>query len=129
MKKYSLSVTHLNNYLDCPLKFYYQNLIKVPSAKNENMVFGSAVHFALQRLFEKMKKDVKETFPHKESLLEDFYWYMDRNRDSFTPEAFTLKMDYGEKILPAYYETHINNWNKTVSIERNIRNVYVQEVT
>ncbi len=128
LKKYSLSVTHLNNYLNCPLKFYYQNLIRVPAAKNENMAFGSAVHFALQRLFEKMKQNENEKFPPKESLLEDFYWFMDRNRDSFTPEAFKLKMDYGEKILPAYYETHINNWNKTVSIERNIRNVYVQDV-
>jgi len=127
LKKYSLSVTHLNNYLGCPLKFYYQNLIKVPSAKNENMVFGSAVHFALQRLFEKMKLN-NDVFPLKEVLLEDFSWYMQRNRDSFTPEAFILKMDYGEKILPAYYDTHITRWNKTVSIERNIRNVFVQEV-
>lgn len=127
LKRYSLSVTHLNNYLDCPLKFYYQNLIKVPSAKNENMVFGSAVHFALQRLFEKMKIN-NEVFPPEETLLEDFNWYMQRNRDSFTPEAFILKIEYGEKILPAYYESHIGNWNKTVSIERNIRNVYVQDV-
>ncbi|MEO7530900.1 MAG: ATP-dependent DNA helicase [Sediminibacterium sp.] len=127
LKKYSLSVTHLNNYLDCPLKFYYQNLIKVPSAKNENMVFGSAVHFALQRFFEKMKLN-NDLFPPGETLLEDFNWYMQRNRDSFTPEAFILKMDYGEKILPAYRDSHIRTWNKTVSIERNIRNVYVQDV-
>ena len=91
------------------------------------MVFGSAVHFALQRLFEKMKLN-NDVFPLKEVLLEDFSWYMQRNRDSFTPEAFILKMDYGEKILPAYYDTHITRWNKTVSIERNIRNVFVQEV-
>ena len=128
LKRYTLSVTHLNNYLNCPLKFYYQNLIRVPAAKNENMAFGSAVHFVLQRLFEKMKQNESEKFPPKESLLEDFSWFMDKNKDSFTPEAFKLKMDYGEKILPAYYETHINNWNKAVSIERNIRNVYVQDV-
>ena len=128
LKRYTLSVTHLNNYLNCPLKFYYQNLIRVPAAKNENMAFGSAVHFVLQRLFEKMKQNDSEKFPPKESLLEDFSWFMDKNKDSFTPEAFKLKMDYGEKILPAYYETHINNWNKAVSIERNIRNVYVQDV-
>ncbi|MEO8172279.1 MAG: PD-(D/E)XK nuclease family protein, partial [Sediminibacterium sp.] len=127
LKKYSLSVTHLNNYLECPLKFYYQNLIKVPSAKNENMVFGSAVHFALQRLFEKMK-DSNNVFPSKETLLEDFNWYMYKNRESFTPEAFVLKMTYGDKILPAYYNSRINHWNKMVSIERNIRNVFVQDV-
>ena len=127
LKKYSLSVTHLSNYLSCPLKFYYQNLIRVTSAKNESMVFGSAVHFALQRLFEKMKiKD--QTFPSKYELLEDFSWYMQKNREAFTPESFLLKNDYGKKILPAYYDTHINNWNKVVVIEKAIRNVFVNDV-
>ncbi|MEP6845762.1 MAG: ATP-dependent DNA helicase, partial [Panacibacter sp.] len=124
LKRYSLSVTHLSNYLNCPLKFYYQNLIKVPAAKNENMMFGSAVHFALQRLFEKMKQD-NNIFPFKEDLLEDFNWYMQKNRDAFTPESFMLKTAYGEKVLPAYYKTHINNWNKIVNIEYAIRNVEV----
>jgi len=126
LKKYSLSVTHLSNYLSCPLKFYYQNLIKVPSAKNENMVFGSAIHFALQRLFEKMK-DNNGQFPGAEILVEDFIWYMQRNREAFTPESFTLKIIYGKKILPQYYETHVNTWNKIVDDRKNIRNVYVEK--
>src|SRR5690606_9240600 len=28
LENYALSVTHLNNYLDCPLKFYFQNLVQ-----------------------------------------------------------------------------------------------------
>ena len=127
LKRYSLSVTHLSNYLSCPLKFYYQNLIKVPAAKNENMMFGSAVHFALQRLFEKMKQS-NNVFPSKENLLEDFNWFMDKNRDAFTIEEFTRRKDYGEKILPAYYDTHIQQWNKIVRIEHTIRNVALGDI-
>lgn len=122
LKRYSLSVTHLSNYLYCPLKFYYQNLIKVPAAKNENMMFGSAVHFALQRLFEKMKQN-NEVFPGKEDLLNDFSWYMQKNRDAFTQEEYDRRMAYGEKILPPYYDTYVPYWNKIVRIEHNIRNV------
>ena len=107
LKNYSLSVTHLNNYLDCPLKFYYQNLLRVPSAKNGNMVFGSAVHFALQRLFEKMKQQ-NDTFPSKEEMLNDFLWYMKKNREAFTAEEFKRRNEYGEKILPAYNDSHID---------------------
>lgn len=55
LENYSLSVTHLNNYLDCPIKYYYQNLLRVPAAKSESMAFGSAIHLTLQALFEKMK--------------------------------------------------------------------------
>jgi DNA helicase-2/ATP-dependent DNA helicase PcrA len=127
LKRYSLSVTHLSNYLNCPLKFYYQNLIKVPSAKSESMVFGSAVHYALQRLFEKMKQN-GDSFLPKENMLEDFIWFMQKNRDAFTPEEFTRRMEYGEKILPAYYDWNIEGWNKIVRVEHNIRNVAVDSI-
>lgn len=127
LKRYTLSVTHLNNYLNCPLRFYYQNLIRVPAAKNESMAFGSAVHWAIERLFVKMR-DNQNVFLPKEDLVNDFNWYMKNNREAFTPEAFKLKTDYGEKILPAYYDYHINRWNKIVIVEKAVRNVVVQNV-
>src|SRR3569833_408373 len=43
LQNYTLSVTHLSNYLDCPLRFYFQCLIRVPSGKNPASTFGSAV--------------------------------------------------------------------------------------
>lgn len=127
LKRYTMSVTHLNNYLSCPLKFYYQNLIRVPAAKNENMAFGSAIHWAIERLFIKMKENGNVFLP-KEDLLADFHWYMKNNREAFTPEAFKLKTAYGEKILPAYYDHYIDKWNKIVVVEKPVRNVTVQHV-
>jgi len=122
-----LSVTHLNNYLNCPLKFYYQNLIRVPAAKNESMAFGSAIHWAIERLFIKMKEK-GNVFPGKQELLDDFNWHMKNNREAFTPEAYKLKTEYGEKILPAYYDYYINRWNKIIVAEKAIRNVTVHNV-
>ncbi|HTL09945.1 MAG TPA: ATP-dependent DNA helicase, partial [Chitinophagaceae bacterium] len=127
LKKYTLSVTHLNNFLNCPLRFYYQNLIRVPAAKNESMAFGSAVHWAVERLFTKMRAN-GNVFPLKEELVEDFNWHMRNNREAFTPASFELKTAYGEKILPAYYDYHINRWNKVVIAEKAVRNVAVQNI-
>ncbi|MBK5271472.1 MAG: ATP-dependent helicase, partial [Bacteroidia bacterium] len=127
LKRYTLSVTHLNNYLSCPLKFYYQNLVRVPAAKNESMAFGSAVHYAIEMLFKKMKSN-NGIFPPREELFIDFKFYIDTNREAFTPEAYKIKTEYGEKILPAYYDYHIHRWNKIVIIEKAIRNVIVQNV-
>lgn len=127
LEKYTLSVTHLNNYLNCPLKFYYQNLIKVPAAKNENMAFGSAVHYAVERLFRRMK-DNNDTFPGPQVLVADFRDAMRNNKEAFTPEAYKLKLDYGEKILPPYYDYYLNRWAKVVTVEKNIRNVVVNNV-
>ncbi|MES1217285.1 MAG: ATP-dependent DNA helicase [Bacteroidota bacterium] len=127
LKRYTLSVTHLNNYLNCPLKFYYQNLIRVPAAKNESMAFGSAVHYAIEMLFKKMKTN-DGIFPPREEIFNDFKFYIDTNREAFTPEAYKTKLEYGEKILPAYYDYYIQRWNKIVVIEKAIRNVIVQDV-
>jgi DNA helicase-2/ATP-dependent DNA helicase PcrA len=128
LEKFVMNVTALNNYLKCPLEFYYKNLIRIPSPRNEATEFGSAVHFALQRLFEKMKAHVNEKFPEKEELREDFQWYMHRHRESFTKEAFARRIEYGLEVLSNYYDKYIGQWNKIVAVERNIRNVTVRGV-
>ena len=128
LDKFIMNVTALNNYLHCPLEFYFKNLIRIPSPKNEATEFGSSVHFAIQRLFEKMKLNPKEEFTSREDLLQDFTWYMHRHRESFTKQAFERRMEYGLEVLGSYYDKYIHRWNKIVAIERNIRNVVVNTV-
>ena len=127
LQNYTLSVTHLNNYLDCPLRFYFQCLIRVPSGKSPSATFGQAVHWALNRTFKKLKEWGDE-FPPTEEFMKEFRWYMYRNRDSFTKEEFKLRLAYGEKIMPAYYEQNITHWNKIAVTERAIKNIEVQGV-
>ncbi|HVU54340.1 MAG TPA: ATP-dependent DNA helicase [Puia sp.] len=128
LEKFVMNVTALNNYLKCPLEFYYRNLIRIPSPKNEATEFGSAIHWALQRLFEKMKAHVEERFPEKAEVLQDFNWYMHRHREIFTREAFARRMEYGIEVLGNYYDKYIDQWNKIVAVERNIRNVTVKGI-
>ncbi len=128
LEKFTMNVTALNNYLKCPLNFYYNNLIRVPSGKNEATVFGSAIHHALQKLFEKMQLNTSNIFPSIENFLEDFNWYMKRNREHFTKEQFNRRMEYGAEVLTNYYKTYINQFIKIVAIERSIKNVTVNNV-
>jgi DNA helicase II / ATP-dependent DNA helicase PcrA len=128
LEKFVMNVTALNNYLRCPLEFYFKNLIRIPSPKNEATEFGSSVHFAVQRLFEKMKTDPEQEFPSKQDMLNDFNWYMHRHRESFVKEAFERRLEYGNEILSNYYDEYIYQWNKIVVVEHNIRNVVVNGV-
>ena len=128
LDKFVMNVTALNNYLKCPLEFYYKNLIRIPSPKNEATEFGSAVHHALEKLFTKMIEDNRNQFPSKEAFLADFSWYMNRHRESFTKEQFNRRMEYGEEILSNYFDNYINQFNKIVVVERNIRNVVFNNV-
>jgi DNA helicase-2/ATP-dependent DNA helicase PcrA len=128
LDKFVMNVTALNNYLRCPLEFYYKNLIRIPSGKSEATEFGSAVHHALEKLFRKMQDGKKETFPPKEEVIMDFQWYMHRHRENFTKEAFERRMEYGDEVLSNYYDKYIYTWNKVVAVERNIKNVTVNGV-
>jgi len=128
LEKFVMNVTALNAYLDCPLGFYYKNLIRIPSGKNEATEFGSAIHHALEKLFRKMQEGGKETFAPKEEVISDFEWYMRRHRENFTPEAFSRRMEYGHEVLSAYYYKYVHQWNKVVAVERNLRGVTVNGV-
>jgi DNA helicase-2/ATP-dependent DNA helicase PcrA len=127
LQGYTLSVTHLNNFLDCPLRFYFQCLIRVPSGKSPSATFGQAVHWALNKAFRWLKDD-DDNFPSTEQFMKEFRWYMYRNRDSFTKEEFKLRVDYGEKILPPYYEQNVPVWNKIAVTERPVKNIEIAGV-
>ena len=125
LEKYSLSVTHLNAYLHCPVSFYFNNFIRVPSAKSPNMTFGSAVHHALEVMFKKMNDTPDKQFHDVGQFIKDFKWYMRKHEDSFLPATFERKIEYGEQILSNYYAKYINYWNKITSVEKNYKNVVV----
>ncbi|HKP32459.1 MAG TPA: PD-(D/E)XK nuclease family protein, partial [Chitinophagaceae bacterium] len=132
LEKFVMNVTALNNYLCCPLEFYFVNLIRIPRPKNESTEFGSAVHHALEQLFRGMVESAPENhlrkFHSKEKFIESFSWYMSRHRESFTQEQFNRRMEYGYEVLSNYYDKYIASWNKVVAIERSIRNVVVKGV-
>jgi DNA helicase-2/ATP-dependent DNA helicase PcrA len=127
LQSYTLSVTHLNNYLDCPLRFYFQCLIRVPSGKSPSATFGQAVHWALNKTYRLLKENDNE-FLSTEQFMKEFEWYMVRNRDSFTKKEYTTRLAYGWKILPPYYEQNVDTWNKIAVTEKAIKNIEINGV-
>jgi DNA helicase-2/ATP-dependent DNA helicase PcrA len=45
---HGLSPTALNNYLECPSKYFYVNLLRLPEPENKFMLYGTAIHAALK---------------------------------------------------------------------------------
>ncbi len=126
LKTYTMSATHLNKYLRCPVTFYYENILRIPAAMNEYMSFGNAIHYALEHLFKKAKKEA--SFAPKETLLEYFKKSMNHLKGSFTPEQFKKRNDYGQKVLTEYYDQYFSTWNTTVSLEYHIHNSSFGEI-
>lgn len=102
-----LSVTGLNNYLECPWKWFYTNLLRIPEAKNKHMMYGTAVHKALQDLFDKMRQDEKFT---KQDLLNSFYKALDK--EPIIEREYKELKDKGKKALSGYFEQYHKDWGR-----------------
>lgn len=122
---YALSPTHLNEYLRCPVSFYFNKILKVPSAKNEFMAFGSAIHGTLEYYFKTRSEAGK--FPEYPEVEKQYVRELYRNRDAFTQESLSRRLEYGKKILKEYLATRSELFNKTeiVSLEKHFRNTEV----
>lgn len=99
LSNYTLSVTHLNNYLECPRLFYYRNLLRVPMAKTKHMAFGSAMHAALTDFFQEFRD--RGELPGKEFLLDQFTNHL--KREVLTETELADSEAVGREALTNYY--------------------------
>lgn len=128
MENYALNVTGLNAYLKCPLTFYYQNFLRIPSAKEEYLEFGNAVHNALEAYFKTMTENPAHDFGEVDQLVEAFKQNMHSRREVFSDEQFARRMEYGQLILPKYHGRYVSNWNKIISSERKLNGIEIDGV-
>lgn len=105
LSNFVMNVTALNNYLDCPLRFYYQTLVRVPSAKSEAAAFGTAVHEALSDFLNYMMENGKK-YPGKDFLVKRYFFHLNSNREVFTKESIARFIEHGETILTKYYSKY-----------------------
>ena len=62
------SVTHLNNYLEDPQKYFYDNLLRRPQPRALSLLFGTTVHDVLERAALQISKN--ETPPSPTEISE-----------------------------------------------------------
>ena len=114
--KRGLNVSALNNYLNCPKKYLYKNLIRIPDTYSPSLKFGSIVDFTLNKFFEKSKKESK--ILSKKILLEEF----NKSLSKFNlPEKDEEKFkERGEKALLEYYDEYSDCWTYKVDVQFSI---------
>lgn len=128
LENFKLSISSLNQYLKCPLGFYYENVLQAPITQSESASYGAAIHHALRRLFEKMLLVPDHRFPDVAVLIQSFDEEMQRLRGNFSRHEYERRLEMGRRHLFEFYHQNVNNWHKKVRIELNIRNVEVDGV-
>jgi len=51
-----VSVSMLNNFFECPWKWYFRNLLQLPEPENRSLVMGNLVHGAIDKILKSRKK-------------------------------------------------------------------------
>ena len=97
--QHGLSVTAFNNYLECPWKYFYRNLFRLPEVMNKSLIKGNAIHSALKDFFNSYKTEGR---PTKEFLQLRFEFYL--NTYPLSLNDYDQLLSEGEEILSSYYD-------------------------
>ena len=120
ISRFRLSATALNNYLESPAKFVWQNLIKVPQAKPANLCFGSAVHGVMEKM--------AQTFMQTKEIPAESEWVrvfeQSIGQQLLTKKDYLHYLQYGKRIISDYYQKNGQNWAQPLAIEKSFGGSY-----
>jgi len=132
LEGFRLSISAMNNYIHCPLSFYYEYILRVPSLSSVEAAYGTAVHNSLNRIFNLAIKNENQ-LPEVDVLLEIFGFEMQNQRIFLIHRIYKERLELGNRHLRAYYNARKDEWNQllqkaTVLTEKPLRNVEWQGV-
>lgn len=117
LEHFKVSSTSLNKYLRCPIAFYFENILRVPSARGANTGYGNAVHWALERFFLDVKADPEMKIPEVDKLVGYFHNGLDRFSSHFTKQEYQNLKKHGSTNLTDYYALNHGRWTAMKSLE------------
>ncbi|HMO78641.1 MAG TPA: ATP-dependent DNA helicase [Candidatus Paceibacterota bacterium] len=112
----NLSVTALNNYLECPNKYLFRSLIKIPEDYQPHSVFGNLIHNSLKSFFVECFKSQK-ILP-KTKLLN--FFNQNIINSSLIGKDFKKYKERGVSVLDQYYDNHHKTFYFNVLTEQRI---------
>jgi DNA helicase-2/ATP-dependent DNA helicase PcrA len=116
-----ISVSALNNYLECPWKYFFNNLLRVPEKIDDAGLFGNAIHDSLNQYIISLKKG-RVT---KELVLEKFR--ESNYLKSITPNEVDRFVKRGEEALLGFYEEKLRFLKPDVETELEIRGIRITD--
>lgn len=109
----SVSVTLLNNFFECPWKWYFRNLLQLPEPDNDSLHVGNVVHQSIEYALK------QKTLPQQAALLE----HIDGCAliEARYNEAFAQRLATQAKpIISAWLEKYAPILEKPYEIERSL---------
>ena len=119
-----ISVTALNNYLECPWAYFYRNLVRIPEAPNKNLSFGNAVHAALKSYFDLLGAGDARG---KEYIVQRFEEAI--AHEPIKESDYEEALEKGRRVLPLFYDEYHLTWTPRGLNEVKIDNIVLEDGT
>jgi DNA helicase-2/ATP-dependent DNA helicase PcrA len=124
-----ISVTALNNYLECPWAYFYRNLVRIPEAPNKHLSFGNAVHAALKSYFDAFSGSdgVPGEDRGKAYLVKRFEESL--AHEPIKESEYEEALEKGRRALPAFYDAYRATWSPRALNEARIEPIPLEDGT
>jgi DNA helicase-2/ATP-dependent DNA helicase PcrA len=112
-KEIRISVSMLNNFFDCPWKWYFRNFLKLPDVKSNSLALGSVVHAVIEFILK------NKTIPKEEEIKEKI-------EDSLFAQGVDKEKDFLElktkalEIINRWINDFYHKLQKDYSSERSL---------
>lgn len=104
-----MNATGISKYLECPRKFYFENILRIPKARNANLGFGNVIHFALETYYKKVYAQNEPCWLPYEELESALNRGFKKFHSHFSAEEYKNLEYYGKNIMQKHYQEVISN--------------------
>lgn len=109
----NVSVTLLNNFFECPWKWYFSSFLQLPTPKTESLILGTIVHAGIENI---LKNKINPTAEIIENII-----ITSLDHELIREKLLRARLDKNAKII-------LNNWiknyyphiNKNYTTERSV---------
>ena len=110
----TLSITALNNYLQSPVKYFFRNLLRLPSIQTRSLIYGNVIHHTLEKFFS-ASRQAKKILSERDLLT----FFRETMETTVMPEKYFRDIyRRGEEALKAYYRHYRQEFKWQVETEK-----------
>lgn len=114
-----LSVTAVNNFFVSPLKYFFCNLIRIPSVPTKTLLYGTLVHEALENFFAACKQEQK--ILSEDVLVQEFERALEK---SYLLHEYREELRVkGIEDLRGFYQEHQKTFSYNIEIEKKVKRI------
>ncbi|MFA7202054.1 MAG: ATP-dependent DNA helicase [Candidatus Paceibacterota bacterium] len=117
-----LSVTAINNYLLCPWKYFYNNLLTIPQTQKKHQIYGTAIHAALRDVVLRVQK---QGIQKDDAAYTVTQFQKHLRKKPLTQQEYEDLVKRGEKSVSEYVKKTEEQWKFPASTEFKISGVFI----